>query len=70
MLVSPTRNSRVGGLNQRDGFCVAVEYRLNSLMLDYITVCIESTLQFFSCFLQDGDIFGCTFIHYSNLIKL
>ena len=32
MLVSPMRNGRVGGLNQRDGqnewFCIAVDYRL------------------------------------------
>ena len=35
MLVSPTQNSGVGGLSQRQGptqlFCVAVEYRLKSL---------------------------------------
>ena len=34
MLVSPTQNSGVGGLSQRQGptqlFCVAVEYRLKS----------------------------------------
>ena len=48
MLVSPTQNSDVGGLSQRQGptqlFCIAVEYRLNSFLYFFL-----SKTLFYSC---------------------
>ena len=38
MLVSPTQNGRVGGLNQHEWFRVAVEYRIYTLGCLYFSI--------------------------------
>ena len=57
MLVSPTQNSGVGGLSQRQGptqlFCVAVEYRLNfPRILEVVIFFID----FFHVYFSNSDI--------------
>ena len=64
MLVSPTQNSGVGGLSQRQGptqlFCVAVEYRLNLSQLVEIphTVSTIDTVCVFDIACGRGDAIG------------